>query len=321
MLVTVLMAVYNGEAYVAQAVESVLAQTFADFELIIVNDGSTDGTQQMLDRYHDSRMRVVANDQNLGLTRSLNKGIRLARGKYIARQDADDVSLPERLAHQVAYLENHSQVGLVGCASRWIDGQGRFLRTMEPPTEPEQVGALLLATIPFLHGTFMIRRESLQDIGGGYNERLPVAQYCELLLRLAERWDLANLPEVLYMHRRHDKSVTASRAEEQQKCLQQARVAAVRQRLRHGWGRLGWRKDKLPQWLRQAERPWLARRYLWWSAGARGLNRWWALQFLLIALLLDPGAPPNWRYLLGIGRRKVGALSAGCFLLRQENHE
>lgn len=305
MLVTVLMAVYNGEAYVGQAVAGVLAQTLADFELIVVDDGSTDSTRQILAGYRDPRMRIVTNQQNLGLTRSLNQGIRLACGKYIGRQDADDFSLPERLAQQVAYLEAHPQVGLVGCASRWVDRHGHFLRTMQPVTAPEQVGPLLLAEIPFLHGTFMIRRQSLRDVGGGYDERLPLAQDCDLLLRLAERWDLANLPEVLYVHRRHENSLSARRAAEQQKCLQQARVAAVQERLHHGWDRLGWHRADLPEWLNQADRSWLARRYLWWSAGARALNRRWAAQFLLIALLLDPVALASWRYLFRIGRRKI----------------
>lgn len=306
MLVTVLMAVYNGEAFVEQAVDSVLAQTFADFELIVVDDGSGDGTRQILAGYRDPRLRVLRNQQNLGLTRSLNKGLKVARGKYIARQDADDLSQPHRLAQQVTYLEKHPEVALVGCASRWIDGHGHYLGIMKPPTTPDEIGALILGDIPFLHGTFMIRRDCLQALGG-YNQRVPVAQDCDLLLRLSERWDLANLAEVLYVHRWHERSLSASRAEEQQRYLQQAIVAATEHRLRHGWGRLGWRREPLPAWLQQADRSWLARRYLWWSAGARGLNRCWAAQFLLIALLLDPFAPASWRYLLDIGRRKLTA--------------
>jgi glycosyltransferase involved in cell wall biosynthesis len=238
-LVSVVMAVYNDARYVHLAVESMLAQTFSDFELVIVNDGSTDATPQILAGYRDPRLVLVENNQNLGLTRSLNRGIFASSGALIARQDSDDQSLPDRLAAQVAYLAAHPTVGLVGCGSRWIDGQDAWIRDWIPRTDPVEIQRVLLWTIPFLHGTFLLRRSCLEDVGGGYDEARLVAQDCDLVLRISERWDVSNLPEILYVHRRHEQTVTASRKGEQAVHLGLAQQAAVRRRLRYGLVRLG----------------------------------------------------------------------------------
>ncbi len=307
--VSVIMAVYNGERYVRQAIDSILAQTFDDFELVLVDDGSTDDTAEILDSYDDSRIVKVKNPQNIGLTRSLNRGIDAARGELLARQDGDDASLPERLVEQVGFMEAHPAVGLVGSGSRWINGQDEPIRDWRPPTDPAEIQQRLLASIPFLHGTFMFRRACLEDIGGGYDEGMSVAQDCDLLLRISERWDLANLPDVLYVHRRHQNTVTARRGEEQQQYLFRARQAAIQRRLAYGWGRLRIVKTALPDWVSSADRRWLARRYVWWSAGSRELNRKIAAQFLLIALLLDTTTPEIWSYANGILARKLGLAS------------
>ncbi len=115
--VNVIMAVFNGEQYLQEAIESILRQTFDNFEFVIIDDGSTDKTVEILNRFSDERIKRLTNESNIGLTRSLNRGIRFSRGEYIVRQDADDVSLPERLAKQVAYLDAHSMVGLVGTSA------------------------------------------------------------------------------------------------------------------------------------------------------------------------------------------------------------
>jgi glycosyltransferase involved in cell wall biosynthesis len=300
------MAVYNGARYVRQAIDSILAQTFTDFELVIVDDGSTDETPQILASYRDPRIVRVENAENLGLTKSLNRGIRASRGELIARQDADDASMPKRLEKQVAYMDTHPTVGLVGSGSRWIDGQGALIREWRPLTDPAEIQQTLLAAVPFLHGTFMFRRDCLSDIGGGYGETKPVAQDCDLLLRLSERWDVANLPDILYTHRRHSDTVTAKRGAEQQHHLQLAQRAAIHRRLTYGWGRLGLSRVDVPKWVKLANRRWLAQRYTWWSASARQIGRRLALRFLLIALFLDPTTPSIWSYIRGIFARKIG---------------
>ncbi len=125
-LVSVVMSVYNGERFLREAIESILSQTFRDFEFIIVNDGSTDGTAGILNSYalSDSRVRVFE-QENMGQCASDNRGCSLARGKYIARMDSDDVSMRDRLERQIAFLENHEKVGLLGGAVEIIDDRGR----------------------------------------------------------------------------------------------------------------------------------------------------------------------------------------------------
>ncbi|NIR96430.1 MAG: glycosyltransferase, partial [Gammaproteobacteria bacterium] len=243
--------------------------------------------------------------------KSLNRGIRASSGSLIARQDADDASLPERLARQVAYMDAHPNIGLVGSGSRWIDDQDVVTREWVPLTDPSEIQQLLLFSIPFLHGTFMFRRESLSDIGGGYDETKPVAQDCDLLLRVSERWDMANLPDILYVHRQHEDTITAKRKADQEHYLHLARQAAICRRLAFGRGRFGLSKARIPEWVKSTDRHWLAQRYVWWSAGARTLNRGLALQFLFIALLLDPTSPYVWSYIRGILVRKVNHLSFG----------
>jgi glycosyltransferase involved in cell wall biosynthesis len=306
--VSVIMAVYNGARYVRGAIDSILAQTFTDFEFVIVDDGSSDRTPEILASYEDPRIKIVENTQNVGLTISLNRGIRASRGWLIARQDADDVSLPERLAQQVNYLAAHPAVGLVGSGSLWVDAQGEVIREWQPLSEPAKIHQTLLTSIPFLHGTFMFRRACLRDIGGAYDESMFVAQDCDLLLRISEPWDLANVPDILYVHRRHEDTVTAMHTEDQQNYLQLAQQAATQRRLAQGWGRLGLSRLRAPQWMKDAGRRRLAQRYTWWSAGARQIDRRLALKFLFIALLLDPTTPDAWSYVRSVLAHKAAGI-------------
>ena len=125
--VTVLMSVYNGEKYLQEAIDSILEQTFKDFEFLIINDGSTDKTGEILESYHDLRIKIINNEKNIGLTKSLNKGLKLARGEYIARQDADDISMPERLEKEVEFLETHQDYAVVGAFAKIINKNSEIL--------------------------------------------------------------------------------------------------------------------------------------------------------------------------------------------------
>src|SRR5215218_8009066 len=118
--VSVILPVYNGEAYLQEAVDSILAQTFTDFELLIINDGSTDDSERIIDSYKDSRVKHLKNEQNRGLIFSLNRGVEAAKGAYIARMDADDVALPERLEKQMQYLKQNKEVGILSCTVSFI---------------------------------------------------------------------------------------------------------------------------------------------------------------------------------------------------------
>src|SRR5882672_2663017 len=135
--VSVLLPVWNAERYLAGSIESVLDQTFADFELLIVDDASTDGSRALIERYRDRRIRLVENEKNLGVTRSLNLGLERARGRYVARADADDLCAPERLERQVAFLDAHPEVALVASCARWIDEHGAEIGVIDTPSDGE----------------------------------------------------------------------------------------------------------------------------------------------------------------------------------------
>jgi glycosyltransferase involved in cell wall biosynthesis len=303
--ISVVMAVYNGGAYTSQAIESILGQTFTDFELILVNDGSSDGTADLFASYADPRIRILTNEQNIGLTRSLNRGIQASRGEYIARQDADDISLPERLAAQLEFLERNPAVGLVGSGARWIDAQGSLIRDWIPISGPRRIQEMLLFSVPFLHGTFMIRSACLANAGGGYDEEIPVAQDCDLLLRLSELCDIDNIQQILYLYREHAGAISSKRKDDQEKFLQLGRQHAVQRRMAYGLGYLGLRKYSLPEKIEKMDRTWMAERFVAWSASTRQMEGAIALKFLLLAILLNPFTKYLWGYLGGILRRKV----------------
>lgn len=210
--VSVVMAVYNGEKYLRQAIDSILAQTFSDFEFIIVDDCSTDVTSQIIQGYNDKRIRFVRNEENLGLTRSLNKGLVLAGGEYIARMDGDDLSLPDRLAKQVAFMEANHDVGACGTWARDIDQEGKVIRNREALIGDE-LDSFYWRVSPLIHPTAMFR--FTPSLGPWYDETIPVAQDYDLWLRISAGERLGNLPEYLLLYRVHDESITAAKAQGQ----------------------------------------------------------------------------------------------------------
>ena len=201
-LVSVVMPVYNAENYLGQAIESILGQTFQDFEMICVDDKSTDGSLELLHSYaqRDSRIRVLQNERNLGESASRNAGMAVASGEYIAGQDADDVSLPVRLERQVAYLQTTPDVGVLGAAMLLVNEYGAALRQW-PVFETDVVlRCLLLVTSPIPHPSVIFRRHIIQEIRG-YREDLVVAADYELWVRAASICKIANLPDVLVHYR------------------------------------------------------------------------------------------------------------------------
>lgn len=199
--VTVLMSVYNGERYLEDAIESILGQTFHDFEFIIINDGSTDGTKDTLTRYQrmDDRIRVY-DQENRGLIAALNRGCQLARGKYIARMDADDISLPERLARQLYYMEAHPEVGVLGTWTESIDDSGRLLETQRLPTAPSLIRWALLFGNPIAHGSVMMRLDVIRRLGFYHTDALYSEDY-DLWSRASVDTRIAIIPDVLLRYR------------------------------------------------------------------------------------------------------------------------
>lgn len=204
--ITVLMPVWNGEAYLSQALASILRQTHDDFELLVVDDGSTDRTAEILTACHDSRLRVLRNETRRKLSGALNRGIAEARGEFIARMDADDLMRPDRLARQVACLERNSDWICCGGAVRTLGcGSGTILRY---PCEPAELPAFCLFYAPFAHPTVMFRREWFQRAGLAYDGAYYPAEDYELWTRILRQFPAGNLPQVLLEYRVHGQSMT-----------------------------------------------------------------------------------------------------------------
>jgi glycosyltransferase involved in cell wall biosynthesis len=223
------MPLHNGEAFVVDAVESILGQTFRDFEFLVVDDGSTDRSVKIVEGYADPRIRLVYNEHQLELVRTLNRGLDLARGKYVARMDADDISLPERLERQVDFMEANPDVGICGT---WLvtmgDHEGRIWRY---PESAEEIRCRLLFHAPLGHPTVCMRREMLVRHGLHFDEGYLHAEDYELWSRASEAFPLANLDSVLLRYRIHGGSVSQKHRDAQE--------VTVRQIHRERLGRLG----------------------------------------------------------------------------------
>lgn len=207
--VTILMPVFNGSEYLSEAIESILNQTFGDFEFLVVNDGSTDASGEILQRYHchDHRLRVY-HQQHLGLIPSLNRGFHLAKGKYVARMDADDVSHPERIATQVAFMQSQPDCVLLGTAADLIDSTGNRLEAITPPHDCEVIKRTLHHGNAFIHGSIIMLHAAF-DRAGGYRESAYLAEDYDLWCRVAQVWGVTNLTARLYSLRIHQGSVSA----------------------------------------------------------------------------------------------------------------
>jgi len=215
------MAVHNQEQYLEAAANSILNQTFSDFEFIIVNDASTDHSPQILSQLanKDKRIKLLHNKAQQGLTKSLNKALKTVKGEYIARMDADDISLPKRLEKQLAYLEKHPQLVLLGTAAYLIDSTGKQIGLKRYPSDHKTLRKTILRYCPYIHSTWMFRRRPILELGG-YNPNFLFAQDYELALRLMGKHQAANLPQPLIQYR-----VASSQAVSMKNLKQQERLA------------------------------------------------------------------------------------------------
>lgn len=234
MKITVLISVYNGEKYLREAIESILGQTFSDFEFLIINDASTDSSREIILSCKDSRIKLIDNEINLGLTKSLNKGLKLAQGEYVARMDADDVSLPSRLEKQVEFLENNPEIGVLGCRCHIIDGSDRIVGMTWNPRGHRQIMSRILSENQMIHSSIIYRRRLLEELGG-YDDNLKLAQDYELLLRLSEKTKLANYGERLHKWRMAASGgITHSRRNEQVAARDNYRTGHIERHLQKG---------------------------------------------------------------------------------------
>lgn len=204
--VTVLMPVYNGELFVREAIESILGQTFRDIELLVIDDGSRDKSADIVSSFSDDRIRFEKNGKNLGLIETLNKGLSLARGDYIARMDADDIAEPDRLATQVAFLDANPGIALTGS---WIRVFGGGLRYIDRyPLTHEEIKAQLFFSNALAHPTVLFRRAAFTEAGLSYEERYKHVEDYGLWVKATRVLRFANVPEPLLRYRVHGSSVS-----------------------------------------------------------------------------------------------------------------
>lgn len=213
--ISVVMSVYNGERYLVEAIDSILNQTYSDFEFIIINDCSTDKTAEILQSYNDARIKIINNDENLRLPASLNKGLRLAKGKYIARMDADDIALPDRFEKQISYLEKNQEVAVIGGSLIVFNEQEGEIYTQKADCN-ELLDKYYLIPSPILHPTAMLRKSMTVDEGYFYNEKYTSAQDYDLWLRIAKKHKINNIADIVLKYRVHSNSISQQRKEEQQ---------------------------------------------------------------------------------------------------------
>ena len=205
--VTVFIPVYNREQYVGEAIESILAQTFSNFEILLVDDGSTDSSVDMIRSFSDPRIRLVCNEKNLGIPKTRNRGVELARGEYMAMLDSDDRAYPHRLEKQIAFLDSHPEYAQVGSWCRMMDAKGNILNKVKrQPTLSEEIHAQFLFRCAMSNRSIMARTTILQEYG--YRNDFPRCQDYELHVRLTKTFKVGNLPECLVYGRIHPQQIT-----------------------------------------------------------------------------------------------------------------
>lgn len=220
--VTVLLPAYNAAPWLGSALDSLLKQSFGDFEVLVMDDGSVDETPQILRRYGNPKMRVVREERNQGLVPTLNRGIELAKGRYVARMDADDTAHRRRLELQVAFLERNPDVGVCGTWFRTTHGSKRV--SVCPPTRHDDITAHLFFRSPFGHPTVMMRREFLDKSGLRYDATARHAEDFDLWVRSRPWTRFANLPRFLLEYRSHAHQVSSGQADAQKTSADRIRL-------------------------------------------------------------------------------------------------
>ena len=212
--VTVLMAVYNGEPYLEAAINSILRQTLEDFEFVIVDDCSIDSTAAVIESIADGRVRYIRNERNRGQTASLNTGLSICKGRYIARMDADDLAHPNRLERQVKFLDARPNVAVVGSNLEFIDSKGTTVGTWNYPSGELALRWFALFSCPLSNGAAVFRREVIWDQLGGYDETIVVSQDWDLWNRVLSTAEIANLRDRLLQVRQHKGQVSVQASDQ-----------------------------------------------------------------------------------------------------------
>jgi glycosyltransferase involved in cell wall biosynthesis len=205
-LVTVLLPVFNCETYITEAINSILLQTFTDFELLIIEGGSKDRSIEIIEQFNDPRIKLIQQEKSTkGLAAALNQGLRLAKGKYIARMDCDDISYNERLAKQVKFMEDNPTIGVSGTWYEIIGVKNKEI--LRYPQKHEEIKAMLFFMTPLAHPTVIIRKSKLNEYNLEYDPNFIIGEDYDLWSRCSFNFKLANLPEILLKYRKHPDSL------------------------------------------------------------------------------------------------------------------
>jgi glycosyltransferase involved in cell wall biosynthesis len=209
--ISVILPVYNAQAYLRESIQSILSQSLTDFELIIINDGSTDQSLEIIQSYTDDRIKLI-NQSNAGLPISLNRAVAIAKGQFLARQDADDISLPTRLAEQASYLDRHQTCALLGSWAEILVDNTPTDRALQHPYENGDIQLKLLFFNCFVHSSVMIRKSALEKSGlyPEEREKFPPEDY-DLWLRIAKDFEVANIPKALLQYRELPNSISRTK--------------------------------------------------------------------------------------------------------------
>lgn len=297
--ISVLMPVYNAERYVGKAVESILKQTFTDFEFILINDGSTDGSLQILQQYalQDSRIRLISRE-NRGLVKTLNEGLDLADAPLIARMDADDIAVSERFALQKDFMDNNPDCVCVGGRVKVIDEKGRFLIIADTKLDHEEIElSALQGVTPICHPTAMLRKDKLNMVGG-YQECDYPAEDLGLFLNLSELGKLGNLKDIVLEYRIHNQSISTSK-----NALQ---IQKMREICERHWKKQG----KIYAFLAQEGRPGVSRssqfditlKHGWWAFSGKQWKT--AVIYGAKSIAINPFKLDGWRlFICGLIKR------------------
>jgi len=292
--VSVLLPVYNAEPYLAKAVESILDQTYENFELLALDDGCLDNSLAVLRHYAKSDRRItVLSRENRGIVQTLNQLVGLARGQFLARMDADDLSFPRRFEKQIQFLDANPTCVLVGGCVELIDDQDRPIGILNFPLSHEEIDEChLRGHTSIWHPTVVYRKAAIDRIGG-YKDSYSAAEDLDLWLRLAELGRIANIPEVILRYRLHENSVSEANGEQQRQAARRACESAWQRRGIHRKfdANVHWR----PGTDRRSQHD-FSLRYAWmaWSAGNNAT--WWA--YARKALRLRPFAIASWKVII-----------------------
>ncbi len=295
--VSVIMSVYNAEDYLLPSIESILNQTYKDFEFVIINDGSKDGSEKIIKNYKDPRIKLISR-ANKGLTYSLNEGLKVAKGEFIARQDADDISELTRLQKEVEYLESHPSIGLVGSNYMHIDEAGKSTGTVTNVfTHPDDLKMCLVLCNQYGHGSVMLRRSAFDKVGGikGYDSKVGHVEDYELWVRLSRISEVANIEEPLYKWRKLPDSVSHSALDTQVDLTFKVRDKAFDYFLshRHEYKIFGIHPSGKNYWQRKSTM------YRDFAYLARLKDKpLLSLYFMALAIICQPALKRNYKYLL-----------------------